>query len=56
MSIEFVTPKKPQEIRQLREELPGNWYNYESSETTLNRQHVSHWLANLEVSENSFDR
>jgi hypothetical protein len=34
--------------RQLPEELPGSWYNYEASEITLDAQEFDHWLCRLE--------
>lgn len=40
------------QTRQLHEELPGSWYNYEPSEITLDAQEFDHWLSRLEKTMN----
>jgi hypothetical protein len=48
MRNDQVTLDDSEDYRQLREELPGSWYNYELSEITLNSQEFDHWLNRLE--------
>jgi len=48
-----LTLDNSKQIRQLREELPGSWYNYEPSEITLDTQEFDHWLSRLEETMNS---
>lgn len=43
-----LTMNNSASARQLREELPGSWYNYEPSEITLDTQEFDHWLSRLE--------
>lgn len=47
-----LTPDNSEQTRQLREELPGSWYNYEPSEITLDTQEFDHWLSRLEETMN----
>ena len=42
------------QTRQIREEMPGSWYNYEPSEITLDTQEFDHWLSQLEYSLHEF--
>ncbi len=35
---------------EFREELPGSWYNYETSEITQDAREFDHWLSKLEES------
>lgn len=44
-----LTLDNSKEIRQCREELPGSWYNYETTEITLDVQELDHWLSRLEA-------
>jgi hypothetical protein len=40
----------PQQDRQLRMELLGDWYNYEPKDAELDAEKVDHWLTRLEES------
>jgi hypothetical protein len=48
MQNDQLTLDNSAQTGQLREELPGSWYNYEASEITLDTQEFDHWLSRLE--------
>jgi len=48
MQNNTATYQIPTQTRQLREELPGPWYNYEPDEITLDLQEFNHWLNRLD--------
>ena len=52
MKTDQLTFDNSGQTRQLREELPGPWYNYEPSEITLDAQEFDHWLSRLEETMN----
>jgi hypothetical protein len=44
MSQQSIVTKNPKRDQQLRNELPGDWYNYEPKDTALDAGQVNHWL------------
>jgi hypothetical protein len=52
MYNDHLTLDNSKQTGQLRDELPGSWYNYEASEITLDAQEFDHWLCRLDESMN----
>ncbi len=52
MHTSQLTLDHSEKTSQLREELPGCWYNYEPSVITLDVQEFDHWLGRLDTAMN----
>jgi hypothetical protein len=50
MRNENVSQDDPERDQQIHEKLPGDWYNYEATEITMDTQEFDHWLSRLEDS------
>jgi hypothetical protein len=48
MRNQNVVANIPEQGRQLRMELLGDWYNYEPKDAELDAEKVNHWLGRLE--------
>jgi hypothetical protein len=48
MNLKRIPKTKAEESGRDRDELLGDWYNYDTKDLPLNGQQIEHWLLKLE--------